>query len=705
MGLRFSGRDSGAGGRIAWVCVAVCLSMVLAPVGTATAAGPNDGGASAPTTGVEHGTAVVVNGTEADRNVSSALGVQSGGKVDVVFVVDDTGSMGNNIDGVRNNVREFANDIESEGIDAQYALITFSREPEVDQELTGDPGDIETALDEVSVSGGIEDNFDALELATERDFRPGAQRVIVDITDEDADLGPTDLRMPEVIDMLEPYSAYVAVSEDPPSTCADPPTASCKDKRALAGTLDDGSYVDLGQVDSGDSDFGDILDVVTETVTEVAVQENGVSPDIEYVDTEVNRTTVTPGERVQVNVTAVNEGDGAGEYRALFKKNLQLGETQRGFLDPGEEVDLSATLPFEDPGQYRVFVRQEFVATVDVQGLSPAENAAEFLDIEGTYVTRDHVWPGESYSVGAVVRNSADGFREFEVSFSRADGTETPRTFELGPDETRRIEVSRTASADRSRPGARAYYFQDDLVGNVTLHTPERPKRPGTEDTVVTDGYVPRDEVEPGETYEVVAVVRSTSGSGDAFVQFSSDGVETTSEPRYESISGGIDTVTYEATAPEETGLITWEVSDGVTAGTVRVVPEAADDEGDDGSDAPGGGEGGGGEEAGDGEDSPDSPAGPGPGGPTAPDDALEETDDSGDAEDTDDGPDSPTGPGPGGRITPDDAGTTDGGTSDTSDGPVGLGPNGEVITEVASDSGGDVSQEELLIALLAGDG
>jgi Mg-chelatase subunit ChlD len=435
---------------------------------------------------------------------------QSSGKVDVVFVIDDTGSMGNNIDGVKNNIRGFIEDIENEGLDGRYALITFSRQPELDQGFTDDPAEMEQALGSVRVAGGIEDNFDALKMATEMEFRPDAKRVIVDITDEDADLGPTDLRMPEVLDLVEPFTAYVAVTEDRPGNCESPPTASCKDKRALAGTLETGSYVDLKQVDQDDeSDFGDILETVTGVITDAVESETGpediAEADIEYVDEEVNRTTAQPGGTIRVNVTVVNRGEASGGYVASFRGDFQLFEIRSGRLDPGESVELSANISFEDTGNHRVFVGQEFVDTVTTERSAPDVAARQHLTVEYAYLTQLNVRAGESYTAVARVTNTDDRRHRFVLPISRyggPDGASTP--FELAGGESTLIRTQRTVSGPVDSSRVTVVRALDTPAGNLTVHPADRAMTAG-----VSYAYVTADTADRGNEYELVAVLRN----------------------------------------------------------------------------------------------------------------------------------------------------------------------------------------------------
>jgi hypothetical protein len=495
--------------------------------------------------------------------------------VDIVFVVDDTGSMENNIDGVKNNIRGFIQDIENESIDGRYALITFSQSPELDQGFTDDPAELEQALGRINAQGNLEDNFDALKMATEMEFRSDAKRVVVDITDEDADLAPvTDLRMPEVIEFMKPFDAYVAVSEDPPGNCASPPGPSCKDKRVLGQTLEGGQWVDLGQLDDDDeSDFGDILETVKGVITDL-VGDGGASggdiveADIEYVDATFNRTTIDPGGTVEVNVTAINRGEASGAYIAAFQSDFRLIDTQRGQLQPGESVRLSTEITFEDTGQHRIFAGRSYLGTVTVDALTAAETSERYLKVEYAYLTRLHAWKGTSFEVVATVRSTADTVDEFAITSKRFDGGgAVSETVFLEPRERRVIRQSHTITATPDRISLQEWQVNGARAGNLTVH-PEGTDLP----TGVLYTYVTKDEVEPGDRYDVVAVIHNGDDSRrNVLVNFARENGDGDGESMLRGLEpGDTERVTYDVIG-DGSGTVRWVVNDDLRAGAVEI--------------------------------------------------------------------------------------------------------------------------------------
>ncbi len=122
---------------------------------------------------------------------------QTGGGVrlaDVVFLIDTSGSMDPEIAGVRDNVRVFADALATSGIDYRLGLIQFGQTASsgapriIGGGLTADKETFKNWVAGLVASGGTEPGFAAIRLAIAGfNFRPGAQKVFVLITDEDSD--------------------------------------------------------------------------------------------------------------------------------------------------------------------------------------------------------------------------------------------------------------------------------------------------------------------------------------------------------------------------------------------------------------------------------------------------------------------------------------------------------------------------------------
>ncbi|MBD3181180.1 VWA domain-containing protein, partial [Candidatus Poribacteria bacterium] len=111
-------------------------------------------------------------------------------KMDIVFVVDTTGSMRDNVTGVKNHIKGFLEIIEDEGFDVDLGLVQFTdqetRKPKIDG-LTGSVRKFKKWLDKVVFMGGgdvPESGYEAMISALEEiKFRNDAQHIFVFMSD------------------------------------------------------------------------------------------------------------------------------------------------------------------------------------------------------------------------------------------------------------------------------------------------------------------------------------------------------------------------------------------------------------------------------------------------------------------------------------------------------------------------------------------
>jgi hypothetical protein len=221
--------------------------------------------------------------------------------LDLAFVFDDTGSMGDEIAAMQRGVKDLTDAIDSRGVDARYALVSFKDDPEVDRRFTDDAAALKTAVDGLSAAGGgdaPEDAYGAIETALELEYRSGAEPVLVTITDApahyrgsgglsemdipllsdaaEAMTGDSDYVMGEVAEDLRRAEAlFVAVAPD-----RDDPESSVK---TLAGEVN-GLWTDIAA-----REFDGVLDRITSLLTATYT--------VEY------RTAAEPGERREVTVS------------------------------------------------------------------------------------------------------------------------------------------------------------------------------------------------------------------------------------------------------------------------------------------------------------------------------------------------------------------------------------------------------------------
>jgi len=139
-------------------------------------------------------------------------------KVDIIFVLDETASMVDNIRGIRAYVDFLFETMEREGRDATFGLVTFTDKTKT-YGRTDDLGTFKNWLFKIGVDGGgdiAEAGLDGLMAAVkETQFRKGAQRLIVLASDgafHDADYnGRSAYSLDEVIETLQNEQVRVDV--------------------------------------------------------------------------------------------------------------------------------------------------------------------------------------------------------------------------------------------------------------------------------------------------------------------------------------------------------------------------------------------------------------------------------------------------------------------------------------------------------------
>ncbi|MFO0968005.1 MAG: vWA domain-containing protein [Gemmataceae bacterium] len=132
------------------------------------------------------------------------------GKVDVVFVVDTTGSMGGDLTALRDTMKRFVTTLKDSKADFQIGVTTFkdrvedppeTRDPKAllfgGKEFTNDGDALIDQVGKLNADGGgdePESGLDALEFASRRPFRPGARKVLVLLTDAPPRIPDKDMK-------------------------------------------------------------------------------------------------------------------------------------------------------------------------------------------------------------------------------------------------------------------------------------------------------------------------------------------------------------------------------------------------------------------------------------------------------------------------------------------------------------------------------
>ncbi|MDZ7330666.1 MAG: VWA domain-containing protein [candidate division KSB1 bacterium] len=135
---------------------------------------------------------------------------------DIVFVLDCSGSMGDDIQAVNRNINEFCDSLLARGIDFRLGLVTFSTTVDDVFDFTNDVQLFKSWLNQISLWGGRENSLGALYRATELSFRQMSKRTFIWITDEDYPVYPEiNLSVQDVVNRLLLYDVTVHSISEP----------------------------------------------------------------------------------------------------------------------------------------------------------------------------------------------------------------------------------------------------------------------------------------------------------------------------------------------------------------------------------------------------------------------------------------------------------------------------------------------------------
>ena len=130
---------------------------------------------------------VFEDGKKFDVTYLGLVGKESSAKVDVIFVFDITGSMGDEIKSMIRKSKDFADEIASGGFDYRFSLVTFKDEVvKGDYGFTSDVSTFKNWLSSLKAEGGgdtPENDLDAMMYAMRLPTRKDAQKVLILITD------------------------------------------------------------------------------------------------------------------------------------------------------------------------------------------------------------------------------------------------------------------------------------------------------------------------------------------------------------------------------------------------------------------------------------------------------------------------------------------------------------------------------------------
>ena len=262
----------------------------------------------------------------------------SSSTLDIVFVFDDSGSMGGEIATMQRETKGLTEMIASSNIDARYGLVSFRDAAERDLGLTDDADELKTAVDSLLAYGGgdfPEDNFDAIETALGFDFRDDAQKVIVDITDATSHYqgdssGLSQYTLSEVAaDLKEQGVLFIGVSPG-----YDDPKASLK----ILSQEANGIWLDIHE-----ADFDQILQQIVKLVVKTYILKYETDTLPGNVG-EIGVAVDDPNLGVERAVAEVSVPEGAGptiplQFRRLRDAKIELA----GHID-----DISQSISEQD---------------------------------------------------------------------------------------------------------------------------------------------------------------------------------------------------------------------------------------------------------------------------------------------------------------------------------------------------------------------
>ena len=139
----------------------------------------------------------------------------SGGRADIVFVFDVTGSMGGQINGLKQKASDFADSLAKKGINYRLALVTYGDAVEDVHDFTSNLTEFKGWIEALRAHGGgdiKENSLEGLARAATLSFRETSQRMTILITDADyheageSGGGTTTYTTETMISLLNSYS-------------------------------------------------------------------------------------------------------------------------------------------------------------------------------------------------------------------------------------------------------------------------------------------------------------------------------------------------------------------------------------------------------------------------------------------------------------------------------------------------------------------
>jgi von Willebrand factor type A domain. len=136
---------------------------------------------------------------------------------DIVFVIDRTNNMGDEIAKIRAELKSMNTTLSSSRGDVRYGLVTFANsEVAVSEPFTRNISTINNTLDELGTEDNIVSkyNYEALDLGlNELDYRPEAQQVVINAIDDGVDTREKTPPQSQIQTQIEDRGInYIAIS-------------------------------------------------------------------------------------------------------------------------------------------------------------------------------------------------------------------------------------------------------------------------------------------------------------------------------------------------------------------------------------------------------------------------------------------------------------------------------------------------------------
>lgn len=291
------------------------------------------------------------------------------------------------------------------------------------------------------------------------------------------------------------------------------------------------------------------------------------SPNFEISSHSVNRSTVAVGQPVRATFTVRNDGNDDGEYEPLLTSAGDIvGTGEEVSLDPGESHTYTYTVSWDEVGDKLLAVDHEGTDRVNVvsaEELRPGE-----LTLRHAYLTRSTVSGVENYSVVALVENDDDRAGSLDLEYLDSGNASVARSVRLEPGERERVRVSRASPTVDGTTNlswrVEASNGRTLRAGNVTVR-----RATGSPESGVVDAYLTRADVEPGEPYRAVGVVRNARGEEHLYAVGYSDGSGNMALDLFWVPAGETVEVSHQV-VPSDTGTVSWTVGPH-EAGSVNV--------------------------------------------------------------------------------------------------------------------------------------